>query len=67
MIGEIAKCENCGKRFDMKRRRHRFCEPRCRWEYWSKTHPRVVIGAGFKIVPNEPAANRKSTEGENRC
>jgi hypothetical protein len=60
MIGDIGNCENCGKPFEIKRKRHRFCDPRCRFEFWARTHPRVQIGIGFKIVPNEPGGNRNS-------
>lgn len=53
MKGEMADCANCGKPFEQCRKDHLFCSRECRWEYWSKTHPRVMIGKGFKIVPDE--------------
>jgi hypothetical protein len=67
MKGDIVECRNCGKSFDHRRKDHFFCDEHCRWEFWSRIHPRIVIGRGFKIVPDEPGGNRKSTEGQNRC
>jgi len=49
MIRDTAKCENCGKTFEMKRRRHRFCKAACRYEHWSRTHPRLETGKPFRL------------------
>jgi hypothetical protein len=62
MFGMKTKCENCGAEFETRRRVHRFCTAECRYEYWIKTHPRVVIGQGFRIVPDEPGGNRMPTK-----
>ena len=53
MIGETVNCENCGTEFEAKRRRHRFCTPACRYEFWTRTHPRLEIGKPCRIEVDE--------------
>jgi hypothetical protein len=67
MLGELAKCENCGTEFETKRRRHRFCKAACRYEHYTRTHPRLETGKPFRlevaasgrlvIVQDEPGEN----------
>lgn len=52
--GDVVECANCGKSFEQRRRDHLFCSEQCRYQDWSKRHPRIAIGKGFKIIPNEP-------------
>ena len=66
MKGNVVECGNCGKPFEQRRRDHLFCSEQCRYQDWSKRHPRIVIGAGFKIVPDESSGNRNSTKQEIR-
>ena len=63
MKGEIADCANCGKLFEQRRKDHLFCSSQCRWEYWSKIHPRITIGKGFKIVPDEQRTHKGDFRG----
>jgi hypothetical protein len=63
MLGEIVECENCGKPFEMKRKVHRFCGSECRYQHWIRVHPRIIIGQGFKIVPDEPGGRTVRVRG----
>ena len=53
MKGDIVDCEGCGKAFEQKRRDQRFCNDRCRYESWSRTHPRLETGKSYRIEVDE--------------
>ncbi len=63
MKGDVVECANCGTSFEQRRRDHLFCSERCRYEFWNRTHPRVTIGKGFKIVPDEQKAEKSRFPG----
>ncbi len=53
MIGDTARCLNCGTEFETRRKVHRFHTAACRYEYWIRTHPRLEIGKAFRLEVTE--------------